>query len=271
MRIRSVIITTVALAAVAACASIEVTAPPDPPAPTVLLKDVVIPSLPSPYYHFAYDPAGKITAVSFASDLTMYDLKYDGDRISELQNTIGNRDRLEYIYDDAGRVASITYVNVNGEVFTAVFFSYDGRKLTGLERDRRVASGFIIDKTMSFSYYPDGNVQEITEHHPSITGVQDETTTVDRFADYDEKINVDGFDVLHTEFFDHLILLPAVRLQKGNPARVTHTGDGVNYTVDYTYAYDDANRPLRKDGVVTILNGSDAGQIFQTLSLFSYY
>ena len=62
-----------------------------------------------------------------------------------------------------------------------------------------------------------------------------------------------------------------MQLQKGNPARQTHTGDGVNFTVDYSYSYDDKNRPLTKHGEVTLLNGSDAGQKFQTNSLFSYY
>src|SRR5829696_108736 len=48
-------------------------ATPDPlPAPRVLLKDIVIPRLPSPYYHFTYDAAGRVDSVSFASELTRY-------------------------------------------------------------------------------------------------------------------------------------------------------------------------------------------------------
>ena len=134
-----------------------------------------------------------------------------------------------------------------------------------------MAGGFIIDKTMSFTYHPDGNLLEITEHRPPIDGLQPEATTVDRFEQYDDKINVDGFSLIHDDFFDHLVLLPGVQLQKGNPGRQTHTGDGVNFSVDYSYTYDDKNRPLAKAGDLTITNGSDTGRKFQTSSVFSYY
>ena len=246
--------------------------PPPPPEPTVLLKDIDIPSLPAPFYHFDYDATGRISAASFASGLTKYDVTYDGGRISDLSNkTLGNQDRLEYTYDDAGHVTLIKYVHADGLVFKTVFFTYNGRLLTRLERDRRVDAGFIIEKTMSFAYGADGNVSQITEHFLASDNGQTEATTIDRFEQYDDKINVDGFSLLHTEFFDHLILLPGVRLQTGNPKRVTHTGDGDNYQLDYTYTYDDSNRPLTKSGDLTFLTGPNTGKKFQTLSQFSYY
>jgi hypothetical protein len=46
-------------------------------------------------------------------------------------------------------------------------------------------------------------------------------TTVDLFEQYDNKVNVDGFSLIHDDFFDHLVLLPGVQLQKGNPGRQT--------------------------------------------------
>jgi hypothetical protein len=73
------------------------------PPRAVLLRDVVIPNLPSPYYHFEYDSTGRVTTASFASGFTMYQVIYQGDRITELRNnTLGNQDRLEYTYDGAG-------------------------------------------------------------------------------------------------------------------------------------------------------------------------
>ena len=69
----------------------------------------------------------------------------------------------------------------------------------------------------------------------------------------------------------NLLLLPGVRLQRGNPARVTRTGDGVNFIVDYSYTYDDGKRPLAKSGDLTITNGADAGRTFQLRTEFSYY
>jgi hypothetical protein len=245
---------------------------PVPPAPAVLLRDIVIANLPSPYYHFEYDAAGRVVAASFASELTNYEVVYDGNRISEMRNNIiVNRDRLAYSYDAAGRVSTILYIDSNGFVFTRLSFTYDGQSLTGLERRRFVDGRFMLEKTMSLSYYPDGNLQEIVEHRPSADGQQVETTTVDRFEQYDDKLNVDGFTLIHDDFFDHLVLLPGVRLQKGNPARQIHTGDGLNFAIDYSYTYDDRNRPLTKTGDALLLNGTDAGQRVQLSSVFSYY
>ena len=273
MRLRISLGPTLAVAVLACGGGTGATAPPPPPPPSaVLLKDVEIPNLPSPYYHFDYDEAGRVRAASFASEYRIYEVTYQGDRISEVaNNTAGNRDRLEYYYDRAGRVGEVRYADANGLVYAMVALSYDGQRLTGLERSRKIDADFVVEKTMSFSYDGNGNLLELVEHRPAIAGRQDEMTTVDRFERCDGNTNVDGFDLLHDEFFDHLVLLPAVQLQQGNPGRQIHTGDGVNYTVDFTYTYDDAHRPLTKRGVLQYTNGPDTGQTFQTRSDFTYY
>jgi hypothetical protein len=261
------------LAAAAACSSDDgpVGPTPPPPGPSVLLKDIVIPNLPSPFYHFEYDAGGRLTVASFASGLTQYDLAYDGGRLSEMRNNIiVNHDRLVYSYDDAGRVSEVRYLDAAGTAYTRLHFAYVGQKLIRLERDRSVNAGFIVDKTMSLSYDGDGNLFELVDHRSAIPGAQDEATFVDRYELYDTGTNVDGFSLIHNEFFDHLVLLPGVQLQKGNPGRETRTGDGINYRVDYTYTYD-GNLPLTKRGEGTFLNGADAGRRFQTNSVFSYY
>jgi hypothetical protein len=270
--IQKLALTVTSALVLASCSSDRsVTAPPPPPSP-VLLKDIVLDRLPSPYYHFDYDANNRPSGVSFASELNSYTLVYDGSRLSEMRSTnVFNHDRLVYTYDEAGRVDSIKYTDENGIVFTVLFFRYNGQQLTELERDRRLTGGFIIDKTMSFSYYPDGNLLELTEHRPAIDGLQTEGTTVDRFEGYDTRINVDAFGLIHDDFFDHLVLLPTVQLQKGNPAHVTHTGDGDNFTIDYTYTYDSRNRPVRRSGDLGFLTGQDAGQHFQLSDTFSYY
>ena len=268
-RVRNLVITVIAVAGLSSCSG-DVTAPLL--STSVLLKDIVISRLPSPYYHFDYDGQGKVSSVSFASGLTKYDVTYAAGRISQMQNnTTVNHDRLVYVYDDAGRVAAIKETDENDVVFVVLFFTYTGDKLTGLERDRRVTGGYIIDKTMSFSYSADGNLLELTEHLPAIDGVQADATITDRFEQYDSGINVDGFSLIHDEFFDHLVLLPAVQLQKSNPRRVTRTGDSDNFTVDYTYTYDARNRPLTTSGDLAFTTGPSAGQHFQVGSVFSYY
>jgi len=123
---------------------------------------------------------------------------------------------------------------------------------------------------MTLSYNTDGNLFELTYHYLPING-QTEATFADRFEQYDSMINVDGFSLIHNDFFDHLILLPDVQLQKNNPRKETRTGDGLNYVVNYTYTYNNDNAPLIKAGELTISNGSDAGKKIQIRTTFSYY
>ena len=245
---------------------------PVPPAPAVELQDLVVPNLPSPFYHFEYDSAGRIRHASFASGFTSYDVVYTNGRISALlNNAVGNQDKLAYSYDQSGHAVEIDYIHPNGVTYVVVTLAYDGAHLARLDRKRSIGADFVLDKSMTFSYGPGGNLSEITVHHPAIAGTQDETTTFDRFSEYDANVNVDSFSLIHDEFFDHLILLPGVQIQKGNPAKETFTGDGQNYTWDYSYVYDAKNRPIAKNGVLRYTNGPDAGKTFQTQTVFSYY
>lgn len=246
--------------------------PPEVPhVPAVLLKDMILSHLPSPYYHFEYDTAGKPIFASFASELYRYDIAYNGARISEMRNNIlVNKDRMKYFYDYSGNVTEIRFADSAGLVYEKAFFTYDGQKLINVEWDLKSGTGFIILKTLTMSYYPDGNLQEIRYHSPA-TGVNEEITYVDRFEQYDNKINVDGFGLIHTHFFEHLILLPQVQLQKNNPRKIIHTGDGTNYQVDYNYTYNGLDLPLVKNGEFLYLNGADAGKKVQIQTVYSYY
>jgi hypothetical protein len=244
----------------------------EPPPPKVLLRDVLAEPLPSPYYHFEYDADGTITRVAVASGLFDYDVRYANGRIDELRNeTPGNRDRVVYAHDALGRISGVQYVDANGSAFGSVSYIYDGVRLTGVVRRKRIGGSFVVDKTTVLTYDDDGNVSELAERWPAIAGVQLETNGVQRFEDYDTGINVDDFGLLHDEFFDHLVLLPGVRLQKGNPRRATRTGDGITFSVDYTYDYDEAKRPVAKHGDLTITSGTDAGRHFQIATTFTYY
>lgn len=237
----------------------------------VFLKDIVVAHLPAPYYHFEYGSGGRISRVSFASGFVIYDVLYRDGRIVELRNnTAGNMDRLQYLYDAAARVATVNYVDPTGTVFARVRLTYDGEKLSRLDRERKLEAGFTVEKTLSFSYYADGNLLEIVDHRPAING-QEATTTVDRFEQYDTNINVEAFGLIHNDFGDHVVLLPDVQLQRGNPARETVTGGSTEYRFDYTYTYDEHHRPLAKGGTSTILTGPDAGRTFPISETFSYY
>jgi hypothetical protein len=245
-----------------------------PPSPVALLKDVVLSRLPSPYYHFEYDSSNKVSFISFASDLTRYHVIYEGGRIIELRNDIlVNKDRLLYFYDNDGRVKAINYVDSMGVVYTKISLTYDGQELIKLERQKKQGIDFITDKEMTMTYYPDGNLFELSYHYFPVNGLT-ELIYKDRFEQYDNRINVDGFSLLHNEFFDHFVFLPGVRFQKNNPGRETRlgdVGDTQNYTVDYVYTFNNNNVPTLKEGVLIYLNGPDAGRHFNVSSIFSYY
>jgi hypothetical protein len=134
-----------------------------------------------------------------------------------------------------------------------------------------VTGGFVVELTVSFTYYPDGNLLEMGQHYPAVEGLQTEQTLIDVFERYDNRVNVDDFDLLHPGFFDKLILLPGVKLQLNNPGRVVHTGDGPQYTVDYSYTYNDQNRPLTRSGSLFFVTGPNAGQSFAVDAAYSYY
>lgn len=262
------------LAVIVACGGdANVTGPGTTTPPELRLKDVVIDRLPSPFYHFDYDGTGRIVGASYASGLDNYQVDYQGDRIEQIRNSgAASLDHMVYAYDPDGRVGGVRYVDASGVTFTVVFYEYTGGKLTGVERSRRVPGGLIIDKTTALTYYADGNLETITERRPAIDGLQDAATAVTRFEEYDAGSNVDGFSLLHDDFFDHLVLLPGVQLQKNNPRRETRTGDGVTYGVTYTYGYDtDGKRPLTKVGDLLITGGTDVGTRVQTSSVFTYY
>jgi hypothetical protein len=247
------------------------TLPPDPPAPTVLLKEIVIPNLPSPYYHFEYDATGRPIFVSFASDLTRYDLVYDADgKLIEMRNNIlVNKDTLRYFYDNSGKVVAVNYIDMNGMVYIKLALTYEGKKLKTLERKRILGSDFVVNKTLTFSYHNDGNLKQIVDHRPAVNGMT-ESTDILSFDDYDSNINVDGFSLLHGDFFDHLVLLPGVRLQINNPRKEMLFGFN-SYTLTYTYTYDEKHQPISKRGDVLFTGGPVTGQRFQTNSAYTYY
>lgn len=242
--------------------------PPNPPASAVLVKEIIVPNLPSPYYHFEYDQDGKYSFASFASDFTRYTFKYKDDRLNEMQNNIiVNKDRLLYTYDNADRVTTIIYIDSTGIIYKKVFFTYDAQKLIKVEWANQ---HLVSERTLAFTYYPDGNLFEITDHRLPVNGV-DDNTFIDRYENYDNKLNTGDFMLLHDGFHDHLFLLPGVKLQKNNPGRQTRTGDGFHFKADYTYTYNDRNAPVTQNGVVEIQTGSNAGQIFHTTTNYTYY
>lgn len=247
--------------------------PPPPPATTIFLKDLVLSNLPSPYYHFEYDDQGRVNFVSFASNFNMYNVTYNGSKIAQMQNNIiVNKDKLQYAYDNQGRLSTVIYFDSTGGSFwKRLTFFYIGNTLGAIEWKRKQGLTLVVEKTMTFSYHPDGNVHEIFHHRPAnVLLNQPETNYTETFENYDDKINVDGFMLTHNDFFDHFVLLP-VKLQKNNARKTTLTGTATNYEVVYTYTYNDKNVPTHRAGAGKLTSGPNSGQSFQLSSTYTYY
>jgi hypothetical protein len=246
--------------------------PPDPPAKQILLKDITIPHLPSPYYHFEYHADSLVSKIDFASGFFQYDVLHTGKNVAEIRNnTFSNHDTLRYVYDNSGKLSMIKFINDENSVSRHVNFTYIGADIKKIEWDHRVTGGFFIDRIVTISFYADGNVKTITDNRPA-HDAEPEHNYVRSFEQYDGKINVDDFSLLHDGMHDHLFLLQGFRLQKNNPKREIFMADGVNfYQVDYTYNYNNDGTPSSKTGQLLYTAGPDAGKRFETNSFFSYY
>jgi hypothetical protein len=250
------------------------TPPPSKPAKKVLLKDITIPNLPSPFYHFEYNSDSMVTKVDFASGFSIYDVVYSGNKIAEMRNNIiVNHDTLRYLYDNAGKVHQIRFINQENVVYRRVDFTYDGDQVIEIHWDHKLTDAlYFIDRAVMFTYYPDGNVKLITDHRPPHDG-SPESTTTDLFELYDNKINVDDFSLIHDTYHDHLFLLQGFRIQRNNPGKETFSaGAGFTaYAANYTYKYNSDNSPSSKTGDLLFTDGSQSGQRFQTNTFYTYY
>jgi hypothetical protein len=277
---RSHVVGILALALLLIACRKDHTTPPPPAPPTsaptkkVLLKDIVIPHLPSPYYHFEYNSDSLTTSINFASGFSFYDVIYKGNTIAELRNNIiVNHDTLRYLYDNTGKLFMITFINQSNVLYRHVNFTYDGDHVKNIEWDHKEGDvGFLIDRSATFTYHPDGNVKTITDRRPAHEG-SPETIITDQFEQYDDKVNVDDFSLIHDTYHDHLFLLQGFRLQKNNPTKeIFSAGPGnLAYTVDYTYTYNSDKSPAVKTGNLFYTGGSDVGKRFTTNTYYSYY
>jgi hypothetical protein len=250
------------------------TPPPVGQAKKILLKDITIPNLPSPFYHFEYNPDSSVSKVDFASGFSIYNVMYSGGRISEMRNNIiVNHDTLRYVYDNSGKLAMLKFINDANVIYRVVFFTYDGDQVKKIEWDHKVDNvGYLIDRILTFSYHADGNVETIAEHRPPIDTTPEYNSTL-QFEQYDDKINVDDFSLVHDPYHDHLFLFQGFRLQKNNPGKETFSaGPGMlAYTVDYTYNCNSDHTPVLKAGDLLFTAGADSGKRFQTSTAYTYY
>ncbi len=238
----------------------------------IKLKDITWQHLPSPYYYFEYSDSGFINNASYSSFALSYDVYYTGSRIRETKNLVGaHKDRIQYTYDQ-NLVTVIKYINEAGIIYKRCFLTYNGsRQITRMEWELKIENlGYVMHRTVDFSYYPDGNLSELKDQRHAIQGIQTANLIQERFENYDQKKNVDGFTLLHRPD-EHLVLLPSVVLQKNNPGKVIRSGDGIHYEISYIYQYNSSQTPVSKKGDMLFTSGPDAGNHFENNVGFTYY
>ncbi|HLA57485.1 MAG TPA: hypothetical protein VK622_01930, partial [Puia sp.] len=237
------------------------------------LKDIIAPHLPSPYYHFEYNTDSLPSRVDFASGFSIYDISYNENKISEMRNNIiVNHDTLRYSYDPTGKLFGIDFINESNIIYRRVHFIYEGNLIKEIDWAIKEALAiYFIDRTVMFTFYPDGNVKTMVDHRSPFNGSPDQVLT-SLFEQYDEKINVDDFSLIHDQYHDHLFLLQGFRLQKNNPGKETFTvNDSTLYTNHYNYVYNANNTPSNKKGDFLYISGPDAGKRFETNVNYTYY
>lgn len=245
----------------------------NPPVDTqsILLKEIVMQALPSPYYHFIYDDSGYITHASYAGGLQQYMIDYAGGRISRIHSIHPiNKDMLQYEYT-AGQPALIRYFNEAGELYKRAFIAYNTNgKLENIEWEiKQSGVGFVQLRAVTLSYFPDGNLQKVDDERQAFEQ-QTAGRYITTYAGYDNNKNVDGFAKFHIDG-EHLLLFPSQRFQKNNPVKEIRTGTGIGYEIDFSYAYDGQGRPTQRVGAGKFTSGPNSGQGFTSLGSFTYY
>jgi hypothetical protein len=235
----------------------------------ILLKEVAVERLPSPYFHFTYNDSNFITRIDFASMLFSWKVDYENNRVKRMVNT-NNNDTLLYNYANR-QVISIKHTNARtGKPLWTYNFSYDNYILKEIRYWNFPAAGVdsILSRKVTLAYYPDGNLERYDDYNSINSGEVTLTNSV-KFTGYDQGINVDDFYLLKN-FFDDLLFLPQVKFQKTNPAHVTMTGINNDYTIDYIYQYNTDKLPTQKSYTIIATRGSSAGQQFTGTDQFSY-
>ena len=100
-----------------------------------------------------------------------------------------------YQYDNSGK---LSFVRINSEDGSTVlkrgFLTYDNQnRLKEIEWELNTTAGFALQRALSFTYHSDRNVAERRDRRHLIEGKQTEALFVERYEQYDDKLNVDGF------------------------------------------------------------------------------
>jgi hypothetical protein len=245
--------------------------PEEPHTKVGRLKEITAEHLPNPYFAFDYTDDGVTTDISFASGFFIYKLSYANGRLDRMVNQF-NGNALVYHYTN-GKVTTIRDIRPDNTVLWNYSFDYDVQnqlkevrwyRFTG---DPGNADSLLFRKVELF-YHSDGNLWRYDDYR-DITGAGLEWSQRAEYADFDSARNVDDFSILK-EFFDNLLYLPGVRLQRNNPRNEYLINAENDFEITNTWQYNDGV-PVSKSARVRQTRGSDAGRDVTVGKTYTYY
>lgn len=244
--------------------------PEEPGTNAVLLKEIIQEKLPSPAYHFFYDRKGKVRKIELSSGLISYDVVYEGQQLARLENK-KHQSGLQYYYED-NRVKSIFYYKGTEENLETVYhleYHFNGL-LKSLNQFRylNIKMDSVLERGFNFLYNDDGNLASVEEKRIGENGEMVFAKAM-MYAEYDEGRNMEGTGILR-DFFDELLYLPEITLQKNNPVVVKMATAGAKFLIRNHFQYQ-GEIPVLKMSKMTQTGGSGMGDSFTFVTRYTYY
>ena len=169
-----------------------------------------------------------------------------------------------------GRITSSRDMTPDGRLLWNYSFDYStGNQLKEVRWYRFNNAGtdsFLLRKVI-LEFRTDGNLAWF-EDYRNTTGTLEWEQKIE-YTNYDTGRNVDDFSVLK-EFFDNLLYLPGVRLQKNNARNELITSRQNTYEITNTWHYQEG-RPIQKMAKVVQVRGNDVGDLGDYSTNYSYY
>jgi hypothetical protein len=237
----------------------------------ILVKEVEVSALPSPFFHFEYDAQNFVTAIHFANDIKTYHPIYQNKRVIRVNkiNTSGFNDGyMLYTYNNQNVIAIDEY-NKHSQKFLKHELSYNNaRQLTQIIWKNYTSTSENLYKKIDFDYWEDGNLKNASTYLNN--GTELEFMYKDSYSQYDNKECVDDF-YLYKQFMESVIFLPQVKLQKNNAHRLETTTPAYTNRVDWQFDFS-GNLPIKKTGSMYQIAGPNVGNTPATFyTTFSYY
>jgi hypothetical protein len=236
----------------------------------IKLKEIIVQSLPSPYYHYSYNDKGFVTNIKHASGERNYTIEYKDNRVSRMiNNTPINKDILQYSYTNQ-QVSRIDIIDAIGVTYQQINLAYDNDKRLKelLWKDIRQNQAATDIRKLVFTYNTDGNCASYEDYYNTGNGLV--LSATHRFLRFDTKTNVD-----RNRFFkslnEHFLYLPQVIVLKNNPLEEVISSNPNDFSVTSAYTYQD-NLPVEKQTTFTATSGNGSGRPPVTsLTTYSYY